>query len=124
MKSFVHYGDFLIKKVNQFTEIAGQDVILAHRLMKNSIGVSEYMLFTKPFLQFKNLDTLGSIENRKEKYDGLGSVDCSVFYPDPQLYKLETAKQQSWFSNTFSLVKYFMQSKSKNNLEKKYNLIG
>ena len=47
LKSFVHYGDFLIKKVNQFKEIAGQDVILAHRLMKNSIGVSEYMLFTK-----------------------------------------------------------------------------
>ena len=47
LKSFVHFGDFLIKKINQFKEIAGQDVILAHRLMKNSISVSEYMLFTR-----------------------------------------------------------------------------
>ena len=45
LKSFVHYGDFLIKEINQFREIAGQDVILAHRLMKNSINVSEYMLY-------------------------------------------------------------------------------
>ena len=53
LKSFVHYGDFLIKEINHFKEIAGQDVILAHRLMKNSISVSEYMLFTKSFTELK-----------------------------------------------------------------------
>ncbi len=124
LKSFVHYGDFLIKKVNQFTEIAGQDVILAHRLMKNSIGVSEYMLFTKSFSQIKNLNALGSIEERKEKYNDLGLVDCSVFYPDPKLYQLEVAKKKSWFRNNFALLKYFIKSKSKKKIEKKYNLIG
>ena len=45
--------------------------------MKNSIGVSEYMLFTKSFSEIKNLNSLGSIEERKEKYDGLGSVAVS-----------------------------------------------
>ena len=66
LKSFVHYGDFLIKKVNQFKEIARQDVILAHRLMKNSIGVSEYMLFTKSFSEIMDLNPLGTIEERIE----------------------------------------------------------
>ena len=37
-----------------------------------------------------DLNLLGTIEERIEKYDGLGSVDCSVFYPDPELYQLET----------------------------------
>ena len=124
LKSFVHYGDFLIKKVNQFKEIAGQDVILAHRLMKNSIGVSEYMLFTKSFSEIRDLNPLGTIEERKEKYDGLGSVDCSVFYPDPELYQLETSKKRSWFGDAFATMKYFMRSKSKSELEKKYNLMG
>ena len=124
LKSFVHYGEFLIKKINQFKEIAGQDVILAHRLMKNSISVSEYMLFTKSFSEIKNLNSLGSIEERKEKYDGLGSVDCSVFYPNPELYQLEISKKKSWFGNSFALVKYFINSKSKRDIEKKYNLIG
>ncbi len=58
LKSFVHYGDFLIKEINQFKEIAGQDVILAHRLMKNSISVSEYMLFTKSFTELKDINSL------------------------------------------------------------------
>ena len=110
--------------MNQFKEIAGQDVILAHRLMKNSIGVSEYMLFTKSFSEIMDLNPLGTIEERIEKYDGLGSVDCSVFYPDPELYQLETSKKKSWLGDTFRMMKYFMRSKSKSELEKKYNLIS
>ena len=47
LKSFVHYGDF---DKRDFKEIAGQDVILAHRLMKNSISVSEYMLLQNHLL--------------------------------------------------------------------------
>ncbi len=92
--------------------------------MKNSISVSEYMLFTKSFSEIKNLNSLGSIEERKEKYDGLGSVDCSVFYPNPELYQLEISKKKSWIGNILSLIKYFSNSKSKKDIEKKYNLIG
>ena len=95
LKSFVHFGDFLIKKVNQFKEIAGQDVILAHRLMKNTISVSEYMLFTKRFTEIKSINSLGQVENRVEKYDDVGKVDCSIFYPDKDLYSLELAKKKS-----------------------------
>jgi len=124
LKSFVHYGEFLIKKINQFKEIAGQDVILAHRLMKNSISVSEYMLFTKSFSEIKNLNSLGSIEERKEKYDGLGSVDCSVFYPDKKLYNIEISKKKSWFGKMYSTFKYFFNLKSKKDIELKYNLIS
>ena len=120
----VHYGEFLIKKINQFKEIAGQDVILAHRLMKNSISVSEYMLFTKSFSEIKNLNSLGSIEERKEKYDGLGSVDCSVFYPDKELYNIEISKKKSWFGKMYSTFKYFFNLKSKKDIELKYNLIS
>ena len=124
LKSFVHFGDFLIKKVNQFKEIAGQDVILAHRLMKNSINVSEYMLFTKPFSEIKNLDSLGFIEDRKENYDDIGQVDCKVFYPDENLYKIELSTKKSWFRTIYSMFKYFYKSKSKKDIELKYNLIS
>ena len=99
-------------------------MILTHRLMKNSIGVSEYMLFTESFSKIKNLKFLGDIEERKEKYDGLGSIDCSVFYPNPELYKLEMLKKRSLIGNILSLIKYFSNSKSKKDIEKKYNLIG
>ena len=124
LKSFVHFGEFLIKKINQFKEIAGQDVILAHRLMKNSISVSEYMLFTKPFSEIKSLDSLGSIEERKENYDDIGQVDCKVFYPDKNLYNIEMSKKNSWFGTMYSMFKYFYKSKSKKDIELKYNLMS
>ena len=124
LKSFVHYGDFLIKEINQFKEIAGQDVILAHRLMKNSISVSEYMLFTKSFTELKEINFLGSIENRVEKYDDVGNVDFSVHYPDDKLYNIELSTKKSWFATKIAMMKYFINSKSKKDIEQKYNLIG
>ena len=124
LKSFVHFGDFLIKEINQFKEIAGQDVILAHRLMKNSISVSEYMLFTKPFTEIKDINSLGSIENRVEKYDDVGNVDCTVHYPDDKLYNIELSSKKSWFGTKIEMMKYFINSKSKKDIEQKYNLIS
>ena len=124
LKSFVHYGDFLIKEINQFKEIAGQDVILAHRLMKNSISVSEYMLFTKSFTDLKEINFLGSIENRMEKYDDVGNVNCTVYYPDDKLYNIELSTKKSWFGTKIAMMKYFFNSKSKKDIEHKYNLIG
>ena len=124
LKSFVHFGDFLIKEINQFKEIAGQDVILAHRLMKNSIGVSEYMLFTKPFTEIKEINSLGLIENRVEKYDDMGNVDCTVHYPDEKLYDIELSSKKSWFGTKLAMFKYFINSKSKKDIELKYNLIS
>ena len=124
LKSFVHYGDFLIKEINQFKEIAGQDVILAHRLMKNSISVSEYMLFTKSFTELKEINFLGSIENRVEKYDDVGNIDCTVHYPDDKLYNIELSTKKSWFGTKIAMLKYFINSKSKKDIEQKYNLIG
>ena len=123
LKSFVHFGDFLIKEINQFKEIAGQDVILAHRLMKNSISVSEYMLFTKPFTEIKDINSLGSIENRVEKYDDMGSVDCIVHYPDKKLYDIEISSKKSWLGTKIAMLKYFINSKSKKDLELKYDIV-
>ncbi len=124
LKSFVHYGDFLIKEINQFKEIAGQDVILTHRLMKNSIRVPEYMLFTRSFTELKDLKSLGSIENRVEKYDDMGNINCTVFYPDDNLYNIELSSKKSWFGAKVAMMKYFINSKSKKDLEERYNLIS
>jgi hypothetical protein len=55
LKSFVHYGEFLIKKVSRFEEIAGEDVIIADRLMKNSINSPEYILFTDSINKLNDL---------------------------------------------------------------------
>jgi hypothetical protein len=46
-----HFGEAAVHKVKKYTELAGVDVILVHRLLKNTVPVSEYLLMTEPVLQ-------------------------------------------------------------------------
>ena len=48
LKAFVHLGEIVIKQVRQFEEIAGEAVILVHRMTKNSLPLHEYLLMTEP----------------------------------------------------------------------------
>ena len=43
-----HAGGVAVQKVKRLTELAGVDVIVVHRMLKNDVPVSEYLLVTKP----------------------------------------------------------------------------
>lgn len=49
LKFIVHYGEFDEVKVGPFTKLSGLDMIVAHRLMKNSIPHDEYLLATTAY---------------------------------------------------------------------------
>jgi len=49
LKFIVHYGTFDEVKIAQFTKLSGPDMIIAHRLMKNSIPSKEYILVTDSY---------------------------------------------------------------------------
>ena len=51
LKAFLHYGAVVFKKIRHFEELAGDNVILLHRLLKNSLVADEYILMTEPFFQ-------------------------------------------------------------------------
>ena len=42
LKFVAHLGEIAFQKVKRYTELAGVDVILVHRLLKNSVPVPEY----------------------------------------------------------------------------------
>lgn len=46
LKFVAHAGEVAFQKVKRFTELAGVDVILVHRMLKNDVPVSEYVLVT------------------------------------------------------------------------------
>ncbi|PPR78662.1 MAG: hypothetical protein CFH01_00863 [Alphaproteobacteria bacterium MarineAlpha2_Bin1] len=120
LKSFVHYGDFLIKKVSRFEEIAGENVILAHRLMKNSIDADEYILFTDSVKKICNFNYLGKVDERIEKCDGLGDVPISVFYPEKKILENPAVDKMGVFSKFKAMNNYFKEIKNKKILEEKY----
>ncbi len=47
LKAFIHPGEVLFKQVHGLEELAGEDVILLHRLLKNRVGLDEYILMSK-----------------------------------------------------------------------------
>lgn len=78
LKVILHLGDVLIKRVRQFEELAGEPVIIIHRLLKNSVEANEYLLMTEAFHAASGA-TAG--EAREEDCDGFERQRVHVIYP-------------------------------------------
>jgi hypothetical protein len=51
VRVLLHYGDVAFKKIRQFDELAGTDVILVHRLLKHLEGQTSSVWFTDAYYQ-------------------------------------------------------------------------
>jgi class 3 adenylate cyclase len=78
LKAVLHTGDAAFTQVRQFTKVAGEDVILAHRLLKNSVPSDEYVLMTDPFVAACGGLPERGLERRTEQVEGLGEVVVHV----------------------------------------------
>jgi len=81
LKVFLHVGETVIKKIRQFEELGGEDVILIHRLLKNTIPSKEYVLLTESFYALSGGLGDRPLEMRAEEAEGLGTVNVHVYYP-------------------------------------------
>jgi len=59
LKFVSHYGTLEEVTIQNFSKIMGSDVILAHRLLKNSIVDDEYLLITEDYLITQNSSDTG-----------------------------------------------------------------
>jgi hypothetical protein len=80
LKAIGHYGPFLQHTVAGRSQIAGADVILAHRLLKNGVGrTADYALLTRPALRQMAVDPLRlGFMPHVEHYEHFGAVECFV----------------------------------------------
>jgi hypothetical protein len=81
IKVIAHTGMILVKQIRQFEEIAGEDVILAHRLLKNSIASDEYLLLTDAFYALSGPLESMPLEPLSETYEGHGTIAIHVHQP-------------------------------------------
>ena len=83
LKFIVHAGEFVISEVAGSPELTGPTVVLAHRLLKNTVkadlGLDAYALLTEPCVNLLGLDpkALGLTEHI-DTYDVIGTVTCYV----------------------------------------------
>ena len=81
LKAIVHKGEAAFRKIRQFDEMAGQDVILVHRLLKNSVNANEYILVTEAFYSRLDDHLASRGQALVERYDHLGEIKLKAFHP-------------------------------------------
>ena len=81
MKAVLHHGEAVFTQVRQFTKVSGEDVILAHRLLKASIARRDYVLVTESMHALLGSFDGRPAEPRTENCGELGHVNINVYYP-------------------------------------------
>jgi uncharacterized protein YndB with AHSA1/START domain len=80
LKFFLHHGSFILEKRGKEHDLAGPDVILLHRLMKNHVkessGLPAYVLATAAALD--HLGRPAEFAAHVEHYEHFGAVPCGV----------------------------------------------
>jgi class 3 adenylate cyclase len=85
LKAFIHRGEIAVKKIRQFEELAGEPVILIHRLMKNSLKSSEYILMTRAVYDLcPELASETEFISHYEECDEFGRIECFVHFKHHQ----------------------------------------
>ncbi len=74
LKFVVHAGPFDVEQIAGQRQLIGADVVVAHRLLKNSVPVREYLLLTDSVGDLARASGLVATRGRDE-YDDLGAVD-------------------------------------------------
>jgi hypothetical protein len=77
LKIVVHHGSFMRQNVGGRSRVAGPDVILVHKLLKNEIEREAYILLTQAALERLELDPAAEgAQPVTESYDHFGEVAC------------------------------------------------
>jgi hypothetical protein len=74
LKVVVHSGEALFHRVMHFNELAGVDVIIVHRLLKNSVKAEEYLLLTEAAAKELQFSETVAFKTSIESYEDIGSV--------------------------------------------------
>jgi 2-polyprenyl-3-methyl-5-hydroxy-6-metoxy-1,4-benzoquinol methylase len=86
LKIIAHSGKALLYQIGNFIELSGVDVIIIHRLLKNSVGADEYILLTEAAHRDLGMDGEPS-RLSEETYPEIGAVKAYVYLPpEPQPY--------------------------------------
>ena len=78
LKIIVHSGTVLFHRVLQFNELAGTDVIIVHRLLKNSVSAAQYLLVTEAARRELAFPETVTFNFSSETYEDLGRIPTAV----------------------------------------------
>jgi len=80
LKIVVHSGEALFHSIGRFADMSGVDVILAHRLLKNSVASDEYILMTEPAYRELRFPSEIEVKMGSEEYEEFGAIVTFVHF--------------------------------------------
>jgi hypothetical protein len=98
LKFVAHYGSFLVRQVDGAEDLAGPDVILVHRLLKNSVtertGCRAYALFTGACLERLPESFRRTLPEHRDVYESFGEVRGAVHDVQPIVKEMREARRE------------------------------
>jgi hypothetical protein len=92
LKFVVHSGEFDTQRIAGREELIGPDVIVAHRLLKNSVPLREYALLTAPLADVAQSSGLPATAGRDE-YQDIGAVEYLYLDLQPVREALDKSRE-------------------------------
>lgn len=91
LKFIIHAGQIQLMNVKDHQKLHGADVILAHKFLKNSVPVNEYVLLSDKFDSSQIEEQISTIswaqkDEQSDRYEKLGKVNYS-YIPLSDLHK-------------------------------------
>ena len=88
LKVVAHSGTAAFYRLGDHQELTGTSPIVIHRLMKNSVKASEYLLFTES--AYRDIAPSDwEVEEGEEQYEDIGDIKTYLYYPpEPEIFVL------------------------------------
>jgi len=81
LKVIVHMADIRSTHIEGITKLIGEDMVVAHKLLKNSIQVPEYILLTQKLIsnytneEIENILSRYKVSSGKDEYEYIGTIN-------------------------------------------------
>jgi hypothetical protein len=95
LKLIAHSGSALFYRVGRFDELSGVDVIIVHRLLKNSVPAHEYILLTESAYRDIMFPEQIAVTEGVEQYEAIGRVKTYTYFPPGAAKYLAEYKAQN-----------------------------
>ncbi len=105
LKIIVHSGEAILFGIDRFNKLSGPDVIIAHKLLKNTIESDEYLLATDAAYHDLNLAKEFKMVRSEEYYEEIGKIPIFVNFPNITGEHLSEAKWPVPFLLFFKQIK-------------------
>ena len=108
LKAIVHHGTIVEKDVSGLRDLAGEAVILVHRLSKNDVEGDDYLLLTDTTASLLDFEPYPFKQTYRQEIEDLGSVNIVTYYPSERQFDRGRVRPFTRVSGMLEAIRLFV----------------